>query len=262
VKPPLTYYGGKQQLSKTIMSLIPKHDLYCEPFFGGGAIFFAKNPSSLEVINDTNGELINFYKVLKTQFQSLQKEIESTLHSRQEHYRASVITLHPSLFTPIQRAWAVWVLANQSFASKLNGSWGYDRVTNKSAKQLDAKRNAFKSELVKRLSLVQLESADALQVILSRDSKNAFFYCDPPYFNSHKGHYKHYSQADFQKLLDVLSNLKGKFLLSSYESDLLRTYTNRCKWFTQKVDMPLAVSSHPHVKNKRKYEILTANYPI
>ena len=86
MKPPLTYYGGKQRLSKKIISLIPPHRLYCEPFFGGGAVFFAKEPSKVEIINDKNGEVINFFKVVKTKFAELQKEIQGTLHSR-EHYK-------------------------------------------------------------------------------------------------------------------------------------------------------------------------------
>ena len=71
MKPPLTYYGGKQKLAERIISMIPKHRIYCEPFFGGGAVFFTKPPASLEVINDTNGELINFYRVLKTDYKKL-----------------------------------------------------------------------------------------------------------------------------------------------------------------------------------------------
>lgn len=262
MKPPLTYYGGKQQLSKIILSLIPKHTLYCEPFFGGGAIFFAKPISALEIINDSNGELINFYRTLKTDFKSLQKEITSTLHSRNAHYRAIVINSHPDLFTALQRAWAIWVLANQSFASKLNGSWGYDRTKNKSAKQLASKRDSFKKALLKRIENTQIECADALEVFKSRDSKTAFFYCDPPYFNSHKGHYKDYDKEDFQNLLDLLSKLKGKFLLSSYTSDILSQYSKRNKWYTNKINMPIAISTHPEVKKKRKIEVLTANFPI
>jgi DNA adenine methylase len=64
VKTPLAYYGGKQQLAGTILALIPKHRIYVKPFIGGAAVFFAKAPSRVEVTNDTNGELINFYEVL------------------------------------------------------------------------------------------------------------------------------------------------------------------------------------------------------
>ena len=62
MKTPISYYGGKQTLAKTILALIPEHRLYCEPFAGGAAVFFAKTPSKVEIINDTNGELINFIK--------------------------------------------------------------------------------------------------------------------------------------------------------------------------------------------------------
>ncbi len=82
LKSPFGYYGGKQRLAKRILTLIPNHRTYVEPFFGGGAIFFAKPPSEVEVINDTNHELINFYKVLKQEFIYLIKEINISLHSR------------------------------------------------------------------------------------------------------------------------------------------------------------------------------------
>ena len=54
MKTPITYYGGKQSMLSIILPMIPEHNLYCEPFFGGGAVFFAKEPSKIEVINDTN----------------------------------------------------------------------------------------------------------------------------------------------------------------------------------------------------------------
>jgi DNA adenine methylase len=71
MKTPVSYYGGKQTLAPIILGLIPEHRLYCEPFLGGAAVFFAKKPSKVEVINDTNCELINFYEVLKHDFTSL-----------------------------------------------------------------------------------------------------------------------------------------------------------------------------------------------
>jgi site-specific DNA-adenine methylase len=64
MRTPLSYYGGKQQLASRILGMIPEHHVYCEPFCGGAAIFFSKEPSGVEIINDTNGEIINFYEVL------------------------------------------------------------------------------------------------------------------------------------------------------------------------------------------------------
>ena len=262
MKPPLTYYGGKQMLSKLIISLIPTHHIYCEPFFGGGAIFFTKEPSKIEVINDTNGELINFYRVIKTKFKKLEKEIKSTLHSREYHQAAKTVLGYPQLFDEVKRAWAIWTLANQSYASKLDGSWGRDKKENRSVKQLKTKRNSFTNEYTERLEQVQIENRDALNIINIWDNKDTFFYLDPPYFNSNQGHYKGYTKEEFEKLLILLTGIKGKFLLSSYPSELLDKYVKQNKWITKKVDVPLSISSNPSIKIKRKIEVLTANYKL
>jgi DNA adenine methylase len=87
MRTPISYYGGKQTLSAIILGLIPEHHIYCEPFLGGAAVFFAKKPSKVEIINDTNCELINFYEVLKHDFTSLEKEVAISLHSRKNTIR-------------------------------------------------------------------------------------------------------------------------------------------------------------------------------
>lgn len=107
MKTPISYYGGKQKLASTILKLIPKHKLYCEPFIGGAAIYFAKEPSAVEVINDVNKELVNFYRMVQTEFVALETEIRITLHSRDLHRKAKVIYDNPDMFTEIKRAWAV-----------------------------------------------------------------------------------------------------------------------------------------------------------
>jgi len=137
MKSALTYYGGKQKLVSTILPLFPDDIiLYDEPFAGGLALLFAKEPSEVEVINDTNAELINFYKVIQKDFVSLQQKIKITLHSRRQHKDASVIYNNPHLFDDLSRAWAVWVLASQSFASMLDGSFGYDKSRNTATKKI------------------------------------------------------------------------------------------------------------------------------
>jgi DNA adenine methylase len=86
VKTPLTYYGGKQQLAVTILKLIPEHKIYVEPFIGGAAVYFAKEPAPCEVINGTNGELVNFYEVMKRDFPSLQSEYANRVLRRPADY--------------------------------------------------------------------------------------------------------------------------------------------------------------------------------
>ncbi|HTB32860.1 MAG TPA: DNA adenine methylase [Bacteroidia bacterium] len=262
MRPPLTYFGGKQNLSKKIVSLIPEHHLYSEPFFGGGAVFFAKEPSPVEVINDISGEAINFYRVVKTQYRQLENEIKTTLSSRELHRKACIIYQYPDLFTEVTRAWAIWVLSTQCYGSILGSSWNYDRKTNQSVKKLNSKRASSVEEYAKRLENTQIECKDALYVIRSRDSKESFFYCDPPYIGAHQGHYRGYEEIDFEKLLVQLSEIKGKFLLSSYPSEVLAKYTKQNKWYQQKIEMKLCLGVNPKVKNKVKTEVLTANYPI
>ncbi len=259
MKSAITYYGGKQKLVSTILPMFPEHLLYNEPFAGGAALLFAKEPSEVEVINDTNKELINFYKVIQQDFVSLQTKINITLHSRRLHKDASVIYNNPHLFDDLQRAWAVWVLASQSFASIIDGSWGYDKGKNTTTKKIINKGVQFTQEYAIRLQNVQLECADAIYIIRSRDHADAFHYCDPPYFNSDCGHYEGYSLQDFTRLLDTLAAVKGKFLLSSYPSEILAEYVKRHGWYQERVEQKVSVNKGA---GKIKVECMTANYPI
>jgi len=261
MKTPISYYGGKQKLAVKICSLIPSHHLYCEPFIGGAAIFFAKEISEVEVLNDTNKELMNFYRTVQNDFVGLEKEIRITLHSRDLHRKASVIYNNPDLFTEIKRAWAVWLLSAQSFCAQIDGSFGYERKTGKTTGKVINNRDSFTEDFAIRLQNVQLECADALYVIRSRDSADSFFYCDPPYFNSDCGHYDGYSEQDFEKLLILLSKIEGKFLLSSYPSEILLKYSKLHNWNVWSVEQNVTVNSKSGYL-KRKTEVLTANYPI
>lgn len=264
MKTPISYYGGKQTLAKKIVSMLPTHNMYCEPFVGGAAVFFTKEQSPVEVINDTNKELINFYRVVQNDFVSLEKEIKITLHSRDLHRKAKVIYDNPDMFSEIKRAWAVWVLANQSFSSMLDGSWGYDLKKSTMPKKLQNKKESFTEDFAIRLQNVSIECTDALRIIRSRDSSDTFFYCDPPYYNSDCGHYDGYSLEDFKELLNTLSNVKGKFMLSSYPSPILKEYTQSNSWNTMSFDMKVSVSNTTKVTKpkKSKTEVFTYNYTL
>lgn len=261
MKTPISYYGGKQKLISKILPMLPAHQLYAEPFVGGGAIFFSKPQSEIEVINDTNTELINFYRMLQNKYVELESMVKVTLHSRRLHKDARIVYENPHLFDEVKRAWAVWVLSTQSFCAILDGSWGYDKTENTTTKKITNKRNQFSEEMAIRMQNVQLECADALYIIKSRDTANSFFYCDPPYFNSDCGHYDGYSAQDFENLLILLSEIKGKFLLSSYPSPLLQRYVKQHKWYFKCYESGVSVNAKGGYL-KRKSEMLTANYPL
>jgi len=214
MRTPITYYGGKQALLKYLLPLIPAHKLYCEPFFGGGALLFAKPESQTEIINDLNGEVVNFFKVMKSKFPELQKQIQGTLYSRELFKRARVIYEFPDMFSDVDRAWAFWTLTNQGFAGSVT-SWGFGKTSSKE-KSLANKRIEFSKAYAERFAHVQMEHNNALKVIERCNDKDSFIYCDPPYIHSHQGHYAGYTSDDFTALLESLSKFKGKFLLSSY----------------------------------------------
>ena len=119
----------------------------------------------------------------------------------------------------------------------------------------------FDEQYAIRLQNVQLECADALYIIHSRDHAGAFFYCDPPYFNSDCGHYGGYTIHDFEKLLKTLSKIEGKFLLSSYPSDILNNYMKEFGWKQRQIEQLVSVNAKSG-KPKKKIECLTANYEI
>ena len=261
LRTPISYYGGKQKLAKTVLSFLPEHTLYCDPFLGGAAIFFAKPPSKVEVVNDTNKELINFYRVCKNRFHDLSSLVRTTLHSREEHDNAWIIYNKPQLFDEVRRAWAVWVLSTQSFSSMLDGSWGYDKSDNTTTQKISNKREEFTEQLALRLQHAQIECADANYIIHSRDQKDSFFYCDPPYFNSNCGHYDGYTEEDFEALLKTLSTIKGKFILSSYPGSLLKSYMKANNWQMWSVEQGVSVNAKGGYQ-KRKIEVLTANFEL
>lgn len=261
LRPPLTYYGGKQTLAPIIVEMIPEHILYGEPFFGGGAVFFLKKPSKIEVINDTNAELMNFYRVAKTRFNELNDMVQLSLISRNLHHHATIVYHNPDLFDDVRRAWAIWVLCMMGFSAKLDGPFGFDKKDGSQSKRLMFKKQDFTEELMHRLEKVQIESADALYVIQSRDHEDAFFYCDPPYIGSNMGHYKGYTEEDFKALLEMLASLKGKFLLSSYPSPMLSEFIQANSWNSMKKDITVTVNKKGG-NPKTKTEVLTANYPI
>lgn len=257
LKTPISYYGGKQSMLKHILPMIPDHKVYAEIFFGGGAVFWAKEPAEAEIINDYNGMVVNFYEQLKLNYSALKAAIDATPYSRQTYQKAMVVYEHPYIYDPLVKAWAFWIGTVQGFSSHI-GSWKATNVSGKEVKLCENRKKLITPELSKRLQNVQIDCADAVYLIERLDSPDTFFYLDPPYVDSDQGHYGGYTQEHFNRLLDALTRIKGKFLLSSYPNAVLDRYRSEHGWQSDDKDMQLAVSR----TGKRKTECLTANYPI
>lgn len=129
MKTPIIYYGGKTNMLRHILPLIPgDHCIYAEPFFGGGAVFFAKQKSNVEVINDNLDMVINFYKVVKTDFVRLQQMISNTLHAEREYRLSKEIIKNPSEYTALRCAWAFWCQTILTFSHTVGGDLRFLKV--------------------------------------------------------------------------------------------------------------------------------------
>ena len=259
LKTPIVYYGGKQGMLKHIRPLIPGHTLYCEPFAGGAAVFFDKQPVKVNVINDLNGELINFYKTVVSDYDALRKEIQKTLHCRNQHQHAWYIYNNPDYFDNVQRAWAVFMLSKMGFAGQLSNSFGFDKSEGRHARKMRNISDAINEDLKVLLQQSTLECDDAFAIIKRYDCSHAWFFLDPPYVGSDMGHYSGmFNEKSLAQLLDICVELKGKFMLTMYPHERIKEYADSHGWIIHKVERTVTASK---TTRRKQEEWLICNYP-
>ena len=207
---PLSYIGGKRALAKQIIAIFPEHLTYLEIFAGGLQVLFRKEPSRIEIINDLDGEVTNFFRVCQQHHEELIRYFRFSLVSRE--WFDLLNATDPRMLTDIQRAARFFYLQKNSFAGLVNRH-------NFSASVVEAA--SFNPERVPqmiekahhRLARVQIESLPYEQILKRYDRPTSLFYLDPPYFG--RSLYNHnFEPGDFEKLAERLKNLQGKFILS------------------------------------------------
>lgn len=246
---------------KDILPLLPPHHLYNEPYAGGAALLFAKEPVEINVINDLNGEIVNFYRTAVSDFPALYKEIRKTLHSREQMNVAKFIYNHPDYFSNVQRAWAVWAMSKLCFSSDFTGSFSLSR-TGKSQRALRIQKGKenFTVELKALLEKCTIEQDDAINVIRQYDNPDAFHYLAPPYVNCNMGHYeKMFGEENLRELLHVISRVEGKFMLTTYPNEMIRHYAETNDWTIHKIDRTV---SSAKVKRRKQEEWMVVNYEV
>lgn len=260
MRTPITYYGGKQTLAQTIVSMLPAHKIYCEPFFGGGAVFFAKPKSYLEAINDTNERIVTFYKQVMTNFDELQQMVQTTLDAESEYKKAREIYNRRRPASDVETAWAVWMVTNFSFSGSPRGGWKWDNgnAGSHTGVYMRRRRHEFAGWLHDRLADVQISCRDALDVIRQRDTTETVFYLDPPYPMADMKHYSDYSFENLEELLTLLQSIHGKFILSNYSSELLDKFISKNGWRRKDIELPLKVANF--TQSRHKVEVLVSNF--
>lgn len=223
--PPLRYFGSKWQLADWVVAQMPPHKTYVEPYCGGASIFFRKPPSKIEVLNDLNGDVVNFFEVLRTQTDELVFAIDMTPFSLVE-YELSFEPCEDKL----ERARRFYVRSYQSFGcGGIAGKTGWRRQLNSEARGSSVTHDwARLGGLLKgarRLKAALIDSSDALLTIERFDTPDTLFYVDPPYvFSSRARSSNRYtnemSNDEHRRLAEALHKAQGMVLLSGYRSEL------------------------------------------
>lgn len=278
---PIKYFGGKKYLAKDIIALMPPRCKnpnkpapddkgwlhYCEPFFGGGAVLLANDPEGIsEVINDLNGELTNFWRVLQSEdtFQDFHRCVEAMPFSEKEFNDSEAEGLK---YRNVGAAINFFIRCRQSLSGRMNGfaSITRNRVRRGMNEQVAAWLGDIEGlpDVHARLKRVLILNHDALRVIRQQDGPRTLFYCDPPYLHEtrvSKSEYGEFemTEADHVLLLEVLSGIQGYFLLSGYRSELYDEYANRNGW--TRTEFEIANHAAGGKEKRRMVECLWRNY--
>ena len=260
LSPLISYYGGKQRLAKWIISKFPKEYKklhYIEPFAGGCAVLFQKQRSGLESINDLDSRIYNLYDIFINRFREFRDKLKFYIHF-EELYKKSVNFIGGKIEVDdkVDQAVLTWICIMSSFSNSMVDGFGFNKTcfrTNK-GKVINNRFDMFGC-IHTRLRRVQVFNRDALKLIKTLDSKVALFYLDPPYPETDQGHYSGYTNEDFNKLIELLKTIKGKFLLSCYFKDWMQP-PKEWNIYKKKVDFQTNLVA---IKSKRE-EVLITNY--
>ena len=257
------WYGGKYGHLNWLLPLLPAAHHYCEPFAGSAAVLLNRLPAKVETYNDVDGEVVNFFKILREDADALTRAIALTPFSREEFYRA--VTETDESLPPLERARRFYVRARQARTGLAQtatlGRWANCKNTSRAGMSGVISRWLGGVEalggIAARLLRVQIENRPALDIIRLYDSPGTLFYCDPPYPHESRGDDNAYGfemdEAEHRELADSLRSAKGKVAVSGYRCDLMDRLYGGWRRFD-------AEAKHCHSVKQLRQECLWMNY--
>lgn len=227
------WYGGKYSHLDWLLPLLPECHHYCEPFGGSAAVLLNRPPSPVETYNDLDGEVVNFFRMLRDHKDELLYQIGMTPFSREEFLKAIETNGKGDHLSDLERARRFFIRARQvrtGLAQTASvGRWANCLNTSRAGMSGAVSRWLGSVEglesLAARLLRVQIEHDTAANIIKRYDSPKTLFYCDPPYPHESRGDAKAYSfemtDQEHVQLSRVLHHVKGKVAVSGYQCDLM-----------------------------------------
>jgi DNA adenine methylase len=266
LKPPFTYFGGKLKLAERIADLLPPHQHYIEPFAGSLSVLLAKPPSPMETVNDLDGNLMNFWRMLRDRPDELERACALTPHSRAE-YQAC----YEPATDDLERARRVWVNLTQGRGGQMKRTgWRFYQDPRGSHSSMPDYLAAYVARIcpaAARLANVSLECKDALDIIREYGRHpDTLLYCDPPYLASLRSlnhgrcrgpDYDHELRSDDEhtELLDALLGCRAAVVLSGYTSELYDGLLTT--WFRREI----ATQTGNGGSDRARTEVLWSNRP-
>jgi len=249
-----------------LLPLIPKHHIYVEVFGGAANLLLAKEPSPVEVYNDIDSGLVNFFRVIrdKDKFKRFYEQVVLIPYSREEYYYCRDTWRDEE--DDVLRAVKWFVAAGQNFSGKLEAGWGYAVIVSSKGMAKRVSRWFSSIELLPEVSerflRVQIEHNDFRKILKAYDTEETFFYLDPPYVletRKCKAYEHEMSLKDHEDLVDLLLHIKGKAILSGYEHNIYKSL-EQAGWIKIKIEAWCHATGKTkgtkHLQNKENREKL------
>jgi DNA adenine methylase len=255
----LKWPGAKWSIANSIVDIMPKHNIYLEPFFGSGAVFFSKQPCNTEILNDLDSEVVNLFRCIRNNPRELADLVYFTPYAREE-YKES----YDRSGSDIERARQFLIRSNMARAGMqyYSSSWRHaGPVLGGQCKQRVsgdwAKIPERILEAAIRLKDAEIENKNAFELIKKYNKKDCLIYVDPPYLLSTRRQ-RYYNvemteDEEHEKLLELLKEHSGPVIISGYDSKL---YQDTLKGWNRK-----EISTNAE-QGKQRTEILWFNYEL
>lgn len=258
------WYGGKYSHLDWLLPLLPESKHFCDIFGGSAAVLINREPSPVETYNDLDGEVVNFFRVLRNNKDRLIEKIGLTPFSREE---LRIALSKEKNISDLEKARRFFVRARQTRTglaqTSSEGRWAHCKLTSRAGMAGAVSRWLGSvdglSEVAQRLLRVQIENSSALEILKRYDSEDTLFYCDPPYPHESRSDSNAYAyemtEQQHVQLAEALFKVKGKVALSGYRCNLLdRLYK---EW--QCIEAP---EKYCHSVKKIRQEALWINYKL
>jgi DNA adenine methylase len=216
--PIVPWIGGKRRLAKHILPLFVDHVCYVEPFAGAAGLFFSKQPSKVEVLNDVNGDLVSLYRVVQHHLDEFMRQFRWALTSRQMHVWLQ--ETRPEALTDIQRAARFFYLQKLAFGGKVDGQhYGTSTTAPMRLNLLRLEEDLSATHL--RLHQVNIENLDWQACIARYDREHTLFFCDPPYYGT-AGYGVEFGLEQYEHMAELLRTMKGKAMVTVNDIPAMR----------------------------------------